>query len=78
MLTTAIADVSILQVVDTLADLRDVKAGPEGIGYINAGSSIVYTLNVATAGTYNVVYTMNSFNGAPAGINVSMSIHKGS
>eukprot|EP00953_Heterococcus_sp_UTEX-ZZ885_P003191 2246-Heterococcus_DN1.PRE.1 len=58
-------------VVDTLADLRDVKAGPDGIGYINAGSSIVYTLNVATAGTYNVVYTMNSFNGAPAGINLT-------
>jgi hypothetical protein len=60
-----------------VTDYRDVKAGADGIGYINAGSSIVYTLNVATAGTYNVVYTMNSFNGAPAGINVSMSLHKG-
>jgi hypothetical protein len=68
-----------LQVVNALTDLRDLKPGGDGsgLGYINDGSSVVYTLNVATAGTYNVVYSLSGVNGSPAGINVIMSLHKG-
>jgi hypothetical protein len=79
MLLRMLSQMRSLQVVNALTDLHDLKPGGDGtgLGYINAGSSVVYTLNVAAAGTYNVVYSLSGVNGSPAGINVSMSLHKG-
>jgi hypothetical protein len=58
-------------------DLRGLEAtAGRGVANVDAGDSIVYTLNVATAGTYNVVYTLSG-QSPSNGVDVKFSLFQG-
>jgi hypothetical protein len=65
------------QVVNQGTDLRGLVAtAGRGVGNVDAGDSIVYTLNVAAAGTYNVVYTLSG-QSPSNGVDVKFSLFQG-
>jgi hypothetical protein len=67
----------LLQVVNQGTDLRGLEAtAGRGVANVDAGDSIVYTLNVATAGTYNVVYTLSG-QSPSNGVDVKFSLFQG-
>eukprot|EP00953_Heterococcus_sp_UTEX-ZZ885_P029686 15739-Heterococcus_DN1.PRE.2 len=64
-------------VVNQGTDLRGLEAtAGRGVANVDAGDSIVYTLNVATAGTYNVVYTLSG-QSPSNGVDVKFSLFQG-